>query len=93
MLTNTTTPTEDTYTAPPTAYVPEYVQPKTTQVEDLFSNELGSSTEADDPFAIDVESEDTYTAPPADYVPEYTAPVTLLQDTEKTVTFLAVLKY
>ena len=75
MLTNTTTPTEDTYTAPPTDYVPEYVQPKTTQVEDLFSNELGSSTEADDPFAIDVESEDTYTAPPADYVPEYTAPV------------------
>ena len=75
MLTNTTTPTEDTYTAPPTDYVPEYVQPKTTQVEDLFSNELGSSTEVDDPFAIDVESEDTYTAPPADYVPEYTAPV------------------
>ena len=75
MLTNTTTPTEDTYTAPPTDYVPEYVQPKTTQVEDLFLNELGSSTEADDPFAIDVESEDTYTAPPADYVPEYTAPV------------------
>tara|TARA_R110000764_G_scaffold178563_1_gene264749 strand:- start:288 stop:3251 length:2964 start_codon:yes stop_codon:yes gene_type:complete len=66
---------EDTYEAPPADYVPEYVKPKTTQIEDLFSNELGGSTEADDPFAIDVEAEDTYEAPPTDYVPEYIAPV------------------
>ena len=69
------TPTEDTYEAPPADYVPEYVKPETTQIEDLFSNELGGSTEADDPFAIDVEAEDTYVAPPADYVPEYIEPV------------------
>ena len=69
------TSTEDTYEAPPADYVPEYVKPETTQIEDLFSNELGGSTEEDDPFAIDVESEDKYVSPPDDYVPEYTAPV------------------
>ena len=65
------TPTEDKYEAPPANYVPEYVKPETTQIEDLFSNELGGSTEAGDPFAIDVESEDTYVSPPDGYVPEY----------------------